>query len=158
NQSALDAPIKGRFYGLFSFALSQTLASVKVDASAREIFSRARQNISELAAELSWVSTPDPQLEPQDDADSLDRPLLSVVGGTGQARLAWVEVRPKGSGEAELIGGATAGAVPGSRWAIYPPGETRFEAGAALALATVKSLGAEHAVATLEPRDFRIVP
>jgi len=158
NQSALDAPIKGRFYGLFSFALSQSLGSVKGDASAREIYSRARRNVSELGAELSWVSVPEPQLEPQDDADALNRPLLSEVGGTGQARLAWVEVRPKGGGEAELIEGATAGAAPGSRWAIYPPGETRFEAGAALALATVKSLREEHALVTLEPRDFRLVP
>jgi hypothetical protein len=158
NQSALDAPIKGRFYGLFSFALSQSLGSVKGDASAREIYSRARRNVSDLGAELSWVSVPEPQLEPQDDADALDRPLLSAAGGTGPARLAWVEVRPKGSGEAELIEGATAGAAPGSRWAIYPPGETGFEAGAALALATVKSLGGEHALATLDPRDFRLVP
>lgn len=55
------------------------------------------------------------------------------------ARLAWSEVRPAGQRHVVLLNGVALGAATGSFWGIYPPGETEFAPGAAVAVARVVS-------------------
>jgi hypothetical protein len=57
-------------------------------------------------------------------------------------------VKANANGELILLKGAVLGAIPGSTWAIYPPGETAFAAGGAIAFARVSQLRGDDAVAS----------
>src|SRR6185437_8113241 len=71
--------------------------------------------------------------------------------GSGAPRLAWIDAQAGVAGQATLTQGGLLGAARGSTWAIYPPGETAFAPGRALALATVTgNIGLDARVA-LEP-------
>ncbi len=153
HQEALDGPVEGRYHGFFSYALSKSLSSTPVDATPREIFRGVETELKRIQTHFGRASMPEPQLEAPPDL--LERPLL---GGAGNApsRLAWVEVKPAAAGTITLVNGLILGAAPGSTWAIYPPGETMFTPGRALAIATVMHLDGQHAQAKLHPAGKKI--
>jgi hypothetical protein len=161
NQEALDGPIDGEYHGVFTFVLSKALAAAPANASAREVFAGVGQEIRRLQAKFANTAMPEPQLEGPPGA--IDGPLLAwnrpndATAPTSQPRLAWLETRPETDGQVSLTNGALLGAAAGSTWAIYPPGETAFVPGRALALATVITTKGTDSLATLEPATTHIV-
>ena len=107
---------------------------------------------------------PEPQLEAP--TAKLDQPLLPLLQETGQpaaasgqaARLSWVEVQPMGPDRALLVNGLSLGALQGSYWAVYPPGETAFPPGRAMAVAVVTEIKGRDAVARIEPSGRSVPP
>ncbi len=163
NQEALDGPVDGRFHGFFTYALSRALMTTGNDASPREVFGGVTRELARIQTTYGRTSMPEPQLQAPPEA--LDRPLFapSMAGGTAAApaqapRLAWLEAKPSADGQAILVNGTLLGAVPGSTWAIYPRGETRFAPGQALALATVTQLVGSDARASLAGQRGPIPP
>ena len=157
NEEALDGPIDGDYHGVFTFALSRSLAVSPPDASPRDVFARVADEMKALQARFGRTSMPDPQLE--GPANLLDRALLVSRGPStgsdsaataGAARLAWIEVQPGAPGEVLLVHGALLGAAAGSTWAIYPPGETEFAPGRAVAVATAAANVGLNVPATLQ--------
>jgi Caspase domain/Domain of unknown function (DUF4384) len=155
DQEALDGPIDSEYHGIFTYALSKSLAVSPPGASPRDVFSRVGQEIKRLQTQFGRDGMPEPQLE--GPPALLDKPLLAAAGGSSGAaspagpRLAWLEVQPGPEGQVILSQGALLGAAPGSKWAIYPPGETAFAPGRALAVATVTGNTGLNAYATLQP-------
>lgn len=148
HQEALDGPVEGRYHGFFSYALSKSLSSTPVGATPREIFRGVEVELKRIQTHFGRASMPEPQLEAPPDL--LERPLLGTTGNA-PSRLAWVEVKPAATGTITLVNGFLLGAAPGSTWAIYPPGDTTFTPGRALAIATVTHLDGQHAQAKLNP-------
>jgi hypothetical protein len=157
DQEALDGPVDGRPHGLFTYAFARTLSNAPADVSSRAVMSGVARELERVKAQLALRSMPEPQLEAQQD--ELDRPLFGpprANAGASPARLPWVAVTGAGSGRVRLVGGPRLGAVPGSLWAVYPPGETAFVPGKALAEATVTELAGDDALARLEPASVSI--
>lgn len=95
---------------------------------------------------------PEPQLEAPPEL--LDKTLLAPKTGDQSAgslgsRVAWLNVKTGEPGKLTFINGPLLGAIPGSLWGLYPPGETRFAAGQALAVATVVQITGRDALAKL---------
>jgi hypothetical protein len=164
NQPALDAPVDGRVHGVFTFALSRSLGSVRPDASPREVFAGVERELKRIQPQLGRTAMPEPQLE--GPAEKLDQPLLPMLQEAAQpaptsgqgARLSWVEVQPMGPDRALLVNGLSLGALPGSYWAVYPPGESAFPPGRAMAVAVVTETRGRDAVARIEPSGRSILP
>jgi hypothetical protein len=140
NQEALDGPVEGNDRGFFSYALSRSLAASMPNASPRAVFADVEQQLRRIQAQFGRTSMPEPQLE--GPPALLGQPLLAGVtsaasSGVSSTRLAWLEVRADGNDRVTLLNGALIGAAPGSTWALYPPGETVFAPGRAMAVATV---------------------
>src|SRR5262249_25166141 len=142
NQEALDGPVEGRYHGFCTYALSKSLTSAPQGASPRQIFAGVAGELGRIQTTFGRTSMPEPQLEAPPAA--LDVPLFTRAVPTGSApeqpRLAWLGVRPGGNGDVTLVNGTLLGATAGSAWAIYPPNETKFTPGRALAVATVTTL------------------
>lgn len=156
NQNALDAPIEGRYHGVFSYALTRSLGSAPTNASPREVFAGAERELRRIQTQLGLSSMPEPQLEAP--ADRLAAPLLVAAREPGlaasapqPARLPWAEVRPVGPHRALLVNGLALGAMPDSAWGIYPPGETDFPPDRARAVAHVIEVQGTDALARIEP-------
>jgi hypothetical protein len=149
NQEALDGPIDGRYHGFFTYALSRSLANSPAAASTRSVFSGVERELRRIQSQFGRASMPEPQLEAPPAL--LDQPLL-VAGATPDdqaTRLASLQVQPVGPGSVLLVNGALLGAVIGSSWAIYPPGETAFAPGRALGIARVTQIAGRDAAATI---------
>lgn len=163
HQPALDGPVDGRYHGLFTYALSRSLGVSGPGATPREVFSGIERELKRIQSQLGRTSMPEPQLEAR--AEKLDQPLLPAPGQTAQpasgpsqaARLPWLEVKPGTGKTVSLVNGLSLGALPGSVWAIYPPGDTVFLPGRALAVAVVTQAQGTDAVADLSPPG-RVVP
>lgn len=152
HQEALDGPVDGRYHGFFTYALSKSLSSSSAGASPREIFAGVERELKRIQTHFGRTSMPEPQLEapPQLIEASLLAPAGSAgpaAGNAQSARLAWLEVVPGNGGLITLVNGPLLGAVPGSTWSLYPPGENRFVPGRALGIATVIQLQGKDAVA-----------
>ena len=163
DQEALDGPIDGEYHGVFTYVLTKALAASPANASARDVFAAVAQEIKRLQAKFASTAMAEPQLEGPPEA--IDGPLLAWHRPSGNAlapatqpRLAWLEVHPGVNGQVILANGAFLGATPGSTWAIYPPDETAFVPGRALAVATVVTTMGIDAQASLEPAAAHIVP
>jgi len=164
NQPALDAPVDGRVHGVFTYALSRSLGSVRPDASPREVFAGVERELKRIQPQLGRTVMPEPQLEAH--SEKLDQPLLALPQEAGQpavasgqgARLSWVEVQPMGPDRAVLVNGLSLGALQGSYWAVYPPGETAFPPGRAMAVAVVTETRGRDAVARIEPPGRTVPP
>ena len=167
NESALDGPVDGRIHGIFTYALARSLGNAPPDVSPRGIFDGVERELERIKAQLGLRSMPEPQLEAV--ADRMDAALLpppgtAAVAPVGAAaadaatRLPWLEAKPEKQGRVRLVKGTRLGAVPGSIWAIYPPGEREFPPGHALAEAKVTKLDGVDALAKLEPADARVTP
>jgi len=157
HQEALDGPVDGRYHGFFTYALSRTLGSLSAEASPRDVFEGVEREFRRLQSQIGRSSMPEPQLETPPSL--LNRPLFgvsSLYASQAVPRLVWADVRPSGPGQVVLAGGISLGASIGSTWSIYPPGETKFRPGQALAVATVSRLNDVDAMATIVPSNATI--
>ncbi|MDF0644477.1 MAG: caspase family protein [Nitrospira sp.] len=161
HQEALDGPVEGRYHGFFSYALSRSLRSSPSTASPREVFRGVETELKRIQLHFGRASMPEPQLEAPPDL--LETPLLGSSGAPGTStaggsnpRLAWIEVKSGEAGSMTLVNGLLLGAVPGSTWAVYPPGDTAFVPGHAVAIATVTQLAGQDAKAKYQPADKKI--
>src|SRR6185312_321083 len=150
HQEALDGPVDGRYHGFFSYSLSKSLSQAPAGASPREVFSGVERELKRIQAHFGRSSMPEPQLEAPPNL--LEAALLgpSAIGSQSSsqlpARLPWLEVQGGSGGLITLVNGTLLGAAPGSTWSLYPPGETRFPPGEALAVASVSQLNGKDAV------------
>ena len=154
HQEALDGPVDGRYHGFFTFALSRSLNSSSPTASPREVFQGVERELKRIQTHFGRSSMPEPQLEAPPEL--LEQSLLagsrsSATGPptTQPTRLAWLEVRPADGDSVTLINGPLLGATPGSIWAIYPPGDTQFAPGRAIAAATATLITGKDTIAKL---------
>ena len=145
NEEALDGEVDGRYHGFFTYSLARALTTSPSSASPRQVFAGVARELGRIQANYGRSSMPDPQLEAPPEA--LDLPLFSATdsGGSPAAeapgpRLPWVVANPAGANQLTLINGALLGAAPGASWAIYPPGETQFTPGQAIATARITEL------------------
>ncbi len=146
NESALDGPVEGgRNHGMFSYALAKALSGPGGAAPLTAVHDQVQATFRGLSEQFGGVRFPDPQFE--GSADRLDGPIFG--GGAAPTRLA-LAVQPE-MGGARLLGGAAAGAVPGSAWAVFPAGTTAFAPQSALARLVVTVLEGADARARLEP-------
>jgi len=157
-QEALDGPIEGRFHGFFSYALAKSLSSAPQNATARELFRGVEAEFRRIQTHFGRAAMPEPQLEAP--TARLDRPVWDSSVGTEApdeaSRLAWLDVKGGDGGNVTLVSGVILGAVPGSTWAIHPPGDTMFAPGRALAVATVNKMDGPDAKATYRPASMKI--
>ncbi len=157
HQSALDGPVNGRYHGFFSYSLSRSLGAFGPAATPRAVFAGIEQELKRIQAQLGRSSMPEPQLETL--PEKLDQPLLAPPGNAGQsaagagslARLPWVQVIPHTGKTVRLVNGISLGALPGSLWAIYPPGDTVFSPGRAMAVVSVSQIQGSDAQADILP-------
>jgi hypothetical protein len=158
DEEALDGPVEGNYHGFLTFALARALTAADSNATPREVFAATVQELGRIQATFGRISMPEPQLE--GPAEALDRPLFarSVLASTEQGapagelsnpRVAWLDAEPAPDGMIMLVRGSALGAIPGSTWAVYPPGEKSFAAGGARAVATVVQLSGQDARAAL---------
>jgi Caspase domain/Domain of unknown function (DUF4384) len=161
HQEALDGPVEGRFHGFFTYALSKSLSSAPATATPREILRGVETELKRIQTRFGRSSMPEPQLEAPPDL--LEKPLLrstrkqvQPIGSNAGSRLAWLDVRPSDPGMLTLVNGLLLGAAPGSTWAIYPPEDTTFTPGRALAIATVTHLSGQDAQAKFHPSGKKI--
>ena len=146
NQSALDGPIDGKSYGFFSYALGKALSNAPAQATTTDVHALVLKEFERLSSHFGLASMPDPQVEGPEALTG--RPVLSVPD---PVRLAWAEVRPTSRGKAILVRAVPLGAQVGAMWAIYPPGDTKFLPGGALANATVTAVKGDDATVSIEP-------
>ncbi len=152
HQEALDGPVEGRYHGFFTYSLSKSLSQARPGVSPREIFSGVERELKRIQAHFGRSSMPEPQLEAPPDL--IEAALLGTAASPGvkpegesAIRLPWLDVVPAEKGAVRLVNGIFLGAVPGSTWAIYPSGETRFAPGRALAVATVTQVSGRDSLA-----------
>lgn len=160
DQEALDGPVDGRLHGLFSYSLVRSLSNAPSGADARTVLRGAEQELARIQAQLGLRSMPEPQLEAAPgrlDAALFPAPEASAAAAE-VARLPWLEVAPVSPGRVRLLRGPRLGAVPGSLWAIHPPGERAFEPGGATAEAEVVAIRDGDAIAQLAPAEARVRP
>ena len=152
-QSALDGPFgRGRYHGLFTYAFARALASAPSNATARDMMRLSEQEIEQIRPLLGGRLLPEPQLE--GPSEFLDSPLIPQPGTAESSRteahiaprLAYADVRVVDDTRLLLADGAVLGAAEGSIWAVYPPGEVRFEPGRASARIEVEQLSGRDAV------------
>ena len=155
NQEALDGPIDGRYQGFFTYALARTLSNAPPGQTLRETFEGVARELSQLQARFGRTSMPEPQLEAPPAL--LSQPLFTALGqadpqapAAQEPALPWLALRPMTPQVGLLIKATLLGAAPGSKWAIYPPGETQFRPGAAVGVATVDRIEGADAFAQLE--------
>jgi hypothetical protein len=160
DEEALDGPVEGNYHGFLTFALARALTAADSNATPREIFAAAVQELGRIQATYGRIAMPEPQLE--GPTETLDQPLFArsssapaatapgaPAGEPSSPRVAWLDVEPAPDGMFTLVRGSALGAIPGSTWAIYPPGEKLFVAGGARAVATVTQLSGKDARAQL---------
>jgi hypothetical protein len=162
HQEALDGPVNGRYHGFFSYALSKSLSSSSSTASPREIFRGIEMELKRIQTHFGRASMPEPQLEAPPDL--LEQSLLGSthnqaqpIGSNAGSRLAWIDVKPGGPGIVSLVNGVLLGATPGSIWSIYPPDDTTFTPGRALAIATVTQISGQDALARVHPANKKVL-
>ena len=165
DESALDGPLDGAYRGFFSFALGRVLSVAPLGISPNEIHGGIKLIFQSIQEQLAAVQLPEPQVEGSKQV--LDQPILEIetepaadtsssvgeVEEEPQPDRAYVEVSSVESGVIVLLGGVALGAVPGSRWAIYPQGELAFESDGAVATARVSEGRGGGALALTDPAD-----
>ena len=161
HQDALDGPVDGRVHGFFTYALSHSISTSGPDASPRELFGGVAQELKRVQSQIGRSSMPEPQLEAPPDL--LDKSILSPPAGpissesaADTTRVPWLEVQPADSDSVVLVNGVLLGAVSGSTWRIYPPGESLFVPGQGLAIATVTGVRGKDALASIRPAKSKI--
>src|SRR5206468_4001596 len=155
HQPALDGPVDGRYHGLFTYALGRSLSTAKTNATLRDVFAGAEQELKRVQIQIGRSSMPEPQLE--SPRDRLDMPFFAASAAlvsqspapTPTARLPWVEVKSVGNDRIILVQASQLGATPQSVWAIYPSGERTFAPGQAIAQAVVTEMQGNDALAVV---------
>jgi hypothetical protein len=158
NQRALDGPVEGRYCGLFSYALARTLSICSLSISPQALLTGVEKELERLKAQLGVSAMPDPQLEAPESRWNQPVFLFSPQAGPegitetqeAAASRAWLEVRTSEPDQVLLINGLSMAALPGSTWAVYPPGEKEFLPGKAVGTARVTGLRGKDAIAGIE--------
>jgi hypothetical protein len=152
---ALDGPVDGRYVGFFSHSLAKSMSMAPPGATLKEVFSGVARELDRLQAQIGRASMPQPQLE--GPPALLDQPLFTPLvhadpsaAAAQEARLPWLALLPLTRTAGRLEKGTLLGATVGSKWSIYPPGETQFPPGAALGVATIERLEGLDAIVRLE--------
>jgi hypothetical protein len=174
-EEALDGPVDGGWYGIFSYALARALDTLGPEATPVDLHTAAKRELKRIEEQLYTVP-PEPQLEapearllvpalPLLRAAAGERPSGSVVPareqGNHAARRSWLEYELVGPDRVRLIGGSELNAQLGSQWGIYGAGETEFRYGNAIALGIVERVDRADALLALQfrtgdvPRDGR---
>jgi type VI secretion system VasD/TssJ family lipoprotein len=157
-QAALDGPVDGKYYGLFSYALARSLASNKSSAATQDIFAGVERELRRVQTQLGLTSLPEPRLIATTDRSN--NPLFHAARAgspsSSDTRLAYVDVDPQGADRVVLVNSLGLGALAGSSWAIYPPQEAEFVPGQALAIAIVTETQGNNALARVEPATMAI--
>ncbi|MCW5783485.1 MAG: caspase family protein [Nitrospirales bacterium] len=162
HEEALDGPVDGRYHGFFTHSLFKSLQSSPMNASTREIFSGAKQELKRIQNQFGRTSMPEPQLEAS--KARMELPFFSAPGEppglmkelTGSARRSWVAVQPQTGNHVQLVNALALGADPGSVWGIYPEGEVAFEPAKAQAFAVVQATDGQNAVAVISPKQAEV--
>ena len=150
-QSALDGPLdNGRYYGLFTWSLAQSLGRTPVGASAADIHAEARKEMQEIGTRFGLWSVPESQLE--GDESRKVAPLLTEnrLDERAIARLPYASVVVRDDGMLQLENAALMGAAVDSYWAIHDAGDTTFAPGDELVRATIVELIGNDALARSE--------
>lgn len=158
NQSALDGPVDGQYYGFFSYCLGTSLAEAPEESSVNEVFSRIEQVLARLQERFGGISMPEPQLEAPESRiqSALFRAASAEASDSrGEARFPYLVVRSDRA-KVILVGGAARGASTGTRWAIFSPNETTFLPGSAIATALVTATNKADAIAAISPSDAKV--
>jgi uncharacterized caspase-like protein len=139
HEQALDGPVDGRYHGFFTYALFQSLRTAPHTASSQEVFQGAKQELKKIQAQLGRLSMPEPQLEAPTTrlANALFGTESEAQSLSGPPRVTWLEVQPRDVGRVVLDNGLLHGALPGSVWGLYSPGEVTFAPDRAFAFAVV---------------------
>lgn len=157
-QAALDGPVEGKYHGLFTYALARSLASNRLSAATQDIFSGVERELRRVQTQLGLTSLPEPRLVAT--TERVNGPFFRVARAASQlgadTRLAYVEVSQQGADRVVLVNGLGLGALVGSSWAIYPPKETEFTPGQALAIAIVTEAQGNNTLARVEPPNITI--
>jgi hypothetical protein len=152
DQPALDGPIDNQYRGIFSFALMKTLAAAGTDMPAREIMRGIETELNRLKGSLGVIDMPAPQLEAE--SGRIDAPLFGprqlATDLALQAKRSWLEVEVEQKTKIVLKKAVSLGAIVGSTWLIYPPGELEFAPGHGIASAQVVAIKDQDAVAELQ--------
>jgi hypothetical protein len=151
-QQALDGPVEGGWYGLFSHSLAASLDALGPTATPIELHDRTVQELRRVEAQL-FTTAPDPQLEAPEDR--LRVPFASTAAAapaSAPARRTWLAIEPLDGDHVRLVGGVDLNAQPGSLWALYAAEESEFEFGNAIALGRVERVQGRDAVLALQVR------
>jgi len=126
HERTLDVNIGGKYYGLFSYALFQSLRTISPDATAGQLFWKTRRELLTLSKSLDRGLLPTPQLEvplsrfhdglfpPDEKSGPVPRTADPRDGGLT------VLVEPLGPGQVSFKVNRAFEAPPGSVWALYP--------------------------------------
>ncbi len=101
HEEALDGPVDGRYHGFFTHSLFKSLQSAPMDASTREIFSGAKQELKRIQNQFGRTSMPEPQLEASQGENG-----IAILFGS--CRTAWPREGADRFRPSFLGGGATA--------------------------------------------------
>lgn len=133
SQKALDGPVDGNHYGLFTAALVRALSHAPFDRSIRAVHRAAGEEYGDIVTALGVTHM-------------ASTPVLAVTKARGAkplipppargARLRSLPVAQSGE-VIRLAGGANAGAAIGSVWAIHPARAADFAPGQGIAVARV---------------------
>jgi hypothetical protein len=159
-QQALDGPVNDGWYGLFSFALAQSLDRLGPGASALQIHDLVLTELREIQEQL-FTTAPEPQLEAP--PSKLMQPLFPIARSDSdssvtatEARRAWLAVQTIDADYVKLLDGLTLNAQPGSQWGVYGPDETEFRYGNAIAVGIVESIDGNDAFLSIRYRNATI--
>lgn len=155
HQEALDGPVEGQPHGFFTYALSKSLSTAPLGSTPTDVFREIGRELTRIQQQYGRTSMPEPQLEAAPQI--LEQPLLTLADLSDAPREAattgrrpWLSVEVGAGSELTLVNGPLLGARPGSTWLIYPPGETHFLPGRAMAVATVTRLLGRDALASVD--------
>ncbi|MBU0754435.1 MAG: caspase family protein, partial [Planctomycetes bacterium] len=118
-QEALDAPIQGKSYGIFTYALTSYLDTAPADVTPHEIRQGVERKFMELSESLGQFFDQEPQYEMP--KEKLTQPLIPLDDPAGgpRARRTWVEARSISGDEIVLMDGVLLGVAPDSYWDLF---------------------------------------
>ncbi len=163
-EEALDGPVDGGWYGLFSYALARSLDGLGPSATPADLHASSVLELRRIQEQL-FTRAPEPQLEAPEGR--LLTPLVRVASPGAQTahtessaapgahteapvRRAWLEIERVDADHVRLLDGAQLNANPGSFWGIYAAAETQFDFGNAIALGLVEELQGGDALLALQ--------
>ncbi len=154
-EEALDGPVDGHYAGFFTHSLAKSMSMAPAGATLKDVFAGVGRELTRLQTEFGRDSMPEPQLEAP--AALLEQPLFTPLShadaaapAAQEARLPWLSLLPLTRTNGRLEKAVLLDAAVGSKWAIYPPGETQFPPGAALGVATVERIDGQDALVRLD--------
>jgi len=127
HERTLDVNIGGKYYGLFSYALFQSLRAISPEATAGQLFWKTRRELLALTQSLDRRILPTPQLEVP--LSQFHDPLFPPIAEGGLVARSSdplpgalpIMVNSIGHGQVSFRVDRAFEAPPGSVWALYSP-------------------------------------